>query len=207
MVTIKVFFEGGADPRSNPNADTFDNTNRLREGFNKLLNSGFEDERVRIQAEPAYSITNVVKFKEPNSLLLIDLDDSKDKRKERIENNNLFEIQDFVFFMIQTMESWILSQPEVIEGVFKKDKYKDDLVKDDNQIQNKHPETILNPEFVLDKILQRYFVVKKGDREKKLKYGKLKHSPDLIEKLDLKKLRITFEDVESLIQKINELSI
>jgi predicted transcriptional regulator len=65
----------------------------------------------------------------------------------------------------------------------------------------------LNPEFVLDKILQRYFVVKKGDRKKKLKYGKLKHSPDLIEKLDLKKLRNSFEDVESLIQKINKLSI
>ncbi|MEA5460142.1 DUF4276 family protein [Arcicella sp. LKC2W] len=207
VVTIKVFFEGGADPKSNPNADTFDNTNRLREGFNKLLNSEFEEERVRIQAEPAYSITNVVKIREPNSLLLIDLDDSKDKKKDRIENSNLSDIEKFVFFMVQRMESWILSQPEVIEDVFAYYKNKASHIKDDNLIYNKHLEVIRNPDDVLNTIFQRYFIIIKGGKEKKLKYGKLKHSPDLIEKLDLQKLRNTFEDVESLIQKINELSI
>jgi hypothetical protein len=206
MVVVKVFFEGGADPKSNPNAATIDNTSRLRESFNKLLNAAFEEEKVRIQAEPTYSITNTVKIREPNSLLLIDLDGSKDKKIQRLDDNKLTDIQAFVFFMVQRMEGWILSQPEVIEEVFKKDKAKDDLVKNDSQIQNKHPETILNPDFVLDKILQRYFVVKKGNKEKKLKYGKLKHSPDLIEKLDLQKLRDTFEDVEALIQKINLIS-
>jgi Domain of unknown function (DUF4276) len=206
MVVVKVFFEGGTNPKSNPNAATIDNTSRLRESFNKLLNAAFEEEKVRIQAEPTYSITNTVKIREPNSLLLIDLDGSKDKKTQRLTDNKLTDIQAFVFFMVQRMEGWILSQPEVIEEVFKKDKAKDDLVKDDNQIQNKHPETILNPDFVLDKILQRYFVVKKGVNEKKLKYGKLKHSPDLIEKLDLQKLRDTFEDVEALVQKINLIS-
>jgi hypothetical protein len=206
MVVVKVFFEGGADPKSNPNAATIDNTSRLRESFNKLLNAAFEEEKVRIQAEPTYSITNTVKIREPNSLLLIDLDGSKDKKIQRLTDNKLTDIQAFVFFMVQRMEGWILSQPAVIEEVFKKDKAKDDLVKDDNQIQNKHPETILNPDFVLDKILQRYFVVKKGNKEKKLKYGKLKHSPDLIEKLDLQKLKDTFEDVEALVQKINLIS-
>jgi hypothetical protein len=206
VVTVKVFFEGGADPKSYPNAATIDNTSRLRESFNKLLNAAFEEEKVRIQAEPTYSITNTVKIRVPNSLLLIDLDGSKDKKCQRLDDNKLTDIQAFVFFMVQRMEGWILSQPKVIEEVFKKDKAKDDLVENDSQIQNKHPETILNPDFVLDKILQRYFVVKKGDKEKKLKYGKLKHSPDLIEKLDLQKLRDTFEDVEALIQKINLIS-
>jgi Domain of unknown function (DUF4276) len=206
MVVVKVFFEGGANPKSNPNAATVDNTSRLRESFNKLLNAAFEEEKVRIQAEPTYSITNTVKIREPNSLLLIDLDGSKDKKSQRLDDNKLTDIQAFVFFMVQRMEGWILSQPEVIEEVFKKDKVKDDLIKDDSQIQNKHPETILNPDFVLDKILQRYFIVKKGNKEKKLKYGELKHSPDLIEKLDFQKLRDTFEDVEALVQKINLIS-
>lgn len=207
MVVVKVFFEGGSDPRDKLNVATVDNTSRLREGFNKLLNSGFEEEKVRIQAEPTYSITNTVKIREPNSVILIDLDGSKDKKNKRLEDNKLTDIQAFVFFMVQRMEGWILSQPEVIEEVFKKDKAKDDLVKNDSQIQNKHPETIVNPEFVLDKILQRYFVVKKGGKKKKLKYGKLKHSPDLIENLNINKLKNTFEDVELLVNKINELSV
>ena len=206
MVTVKVFFEGGADPRSNPNADTFDNTNRLRESFNKLLNSDFDSEKVKIIAEPAFSIKSLVKIREIDSLLLMDLDALKDKREQRIKDNQLTDIQDFVFFMIQRMESWILSQPEVIEEVFKKDKAKVDFVKDDNQIQSKHPETILNPEFVLGVIFQRYFSITKNGKTKKLKYGKLKYSPDLIEKLDLQKLRKTFEDMERMILKINEIS-
>ena len=72
MVVVKVFFEGGANPKSNPNVATVDNTSRLRESFNKLLNSGFEEEKVRIQAEPTYSISNTVKIREPNSVILID---------------------------------------------------------------------------------------------------------------------------------------
>lgn len=206
MVTVKVFFEGGADPRSNPSADTFDSTNRLRESFNKLLNSGFESEQVKIIAEPAYSIRSLVKIRDGNSVFLMDLDGSKNKREQRIKDNQITDIQDFVFFMIQRMESWILSQPEVIEEVFKKYKAKVDFVKDDSQIQSKHPETILNPEFVLGVIFQRYFSIIKAGKTKKLKYGKLKHSPDLIEKLDLQKLRNTFEDVERMILKINQIS-
>jgi Domain of unknown function (DUF4276) len=206
VVTVKIFFEGGADPRSNPNADTFDNTNRLRESFNKLLNSGFDNEKVKIIAEPAFSITNLVKIREIDSLFLMDLDAVKDKREQRIKDNQLTDIQEFVFFMIQRMESWILSQPEVIEEVFAYYKSKSDLIKNDPSILNKHPENILYPDEVLNTIFQRYFVINKAGKMKKLKYGKLKHSPDLIEKLDLQKLRNAFEDVERLVLKINEIS-
>ena len=207
MVTVKVFFEGGADPRSNPNVATVDNTLRLRESFNKLLNVAFEEEKVRIQAEPTYSISNTVRNREPNSLILIDLDGSKDKKKQRLNDNQLTDIQEFVFFMVQMMETWILSQPEVIEEVFRYYKVGKLLVKDDDKILNKDLEKIANPDNVLHVILGRYFVIEKGTKKKKLKYGKLKHSPDLIEKLDIHKLSNTFEDVEFLINKINELSL
>ena len=84
MVTVKVFFEGGADPRSNPSAETFDNTNRLRESFNKLLNSGFESEQVKIIAEPAYSIRSLVKIRKGNSLFLMDLEIGRASCRERV---------------------------------------------------------------------------------------------------------------------------
>ena len=207
MVTVKVFFEGGADPRSNPNVATVDNTLRLRESFNKLLNAAFEEEKVRIQAEPTYSISNTVRNREPNSLILIDLDGSKDKKKQRLNDNQLTDIQEFVFFMVQMMETWILSQPEVIEEVFRYYKVGKLLVKDDDKILNKDLEKIANPDNVLHVILGRYFVIEKGTKKKKLKYGKLKHSPDLIENLNIHKLKNKFEDVEFLINKINELSL
>lgn len=205
MVTVKVFFEGGADPRSNPNADTFDNTNRLRESFNKLLNSGFKEEQVRIQAKPAFSIFNfkkLIKNKEENSLFLMDLDGAKVEKSQRINDNQLTDIQEFIFFMIQRMEAWILSQPEVIEEVFSYYKSKFGFVKDDNLILDRDVENIAKPDKVLNIILQRYF----KSKEKKLKYSKLKHPPDLIQNLDLQKLRNTFEDVERRILKINEIS-
>lgn len=61
MVTVNVFFEGGANPTSNPDAATVDNTARLREAFNTLLNNGVENKNIRIKAHTAYSISNVVK--------------------------------------------------------------------------------------------------------------------------------------------------
>ena len=210
MVVVKVFFEGGSDPRDKSNAATVDNTPRLRESFNKLLNSGFEEEKVRIHAEPAYSIYSAVKIRESNSLLLIDLDGTKDKKVQRFNDSQLTDIQVFVFFMVQMMEAWILSQPEVIEEVFKYYKVGKLLVKDDEKILNKDLEKIAKPDDVLHIILGRYFVIEKAGKKKKLKYkhnGKLKYSPDLIENLDIHKLKNTFEDVELLINKINELSL
>ena len=187
---------------------TVDNTNRLRESFNKLLNSGFESEQVQIQAKPAYSISNfknLIKNRENNSLFLMDLDGTKDKREQRLKDNQLTDIQAFVFFMVQRMEAWILSQPEIIEEVFAY--YKSKLgLENDTSIFNKHPEEILYPDDVLGIIFQRYFSITKNGKTKKLKYGKLRHSPDLIEKLDLQKLRKTFEDVERMILKINQIS-
>lgn len=204
MVTITVFFEGGAAPSDNRNADTVENTARLRESFNTLLNSGVENSNVKVQAVPAYSITNVKKIRQPNAFLLMDLDAPSNKKQKRITDNRLDDIQEKVFFMVQRMEAWILSQPDVIEKVFANFKTKDSAVADDESIKDKHPETILHPDFVLNVILQRLFSYQKGDKIKKLKYGKLKHAPQLIENLDLNRLRETFEDVQNLMQKIND---
>lgn len=203
MVTITVLFEGGAAPSSNPNADTIDNTVCLRESFNKLLNSGLYNQNVRIQAVPAYSINSAVKIRQPNAFLLIDLDGGSDKKQQRIIDSKLNDIEEFVFFMVQRMEAWILSQPDIIENVFVAFKTSKSNVADDPQIKGKHPEEIHRPEFVLNVILQRLFSYKKSGKIKKLKYGKLKEAPKLIENLDIHRLCETFIDARNLIEKIN----
>ena len=170
MVTITVLFEGGSAPSSNPNADTIGNTASLRESFNKLLSSGLQNPTVRIQAVPAYSITSAVKIRQPDAFLLIDLDGPSDKRQERIKDNKLDDIEEYVFFMVQSMEAWILSQPDVIEKVFVAFKTSKLKVADDSQIKGKNPEDIHRPEFVLNVILQRFFSYEKAGKKKKLKY-------------------------------------
>lgn len=206
MVTIKVFFEGGANPTGNPSVDTMDNTNSLREGFNKLLNSAFDIEEVKIEAIPAYSISNIVNIRENSSILLMDLDDNKTFKQRRLTDNKLLDIEEFVFFMVQRMESWIISQPEVIERVFKQYKAIESPVMDDSQIINKHPEDIQNPDKVLGVIFSRYFRVRKNGQVKKMKYRKLIDSYKLIENLNISKLIETFEDVKNMVKKINEMA-
>lgn len=202
MVTVTILFEGGADPRSNPNAETVDNTVALRESFNKLFNSGLPSEMVKVQAEPVYSISNAVKIRQKDAFLLIDLDATKDKKMQRLEDNQLLDIQEFVFFMVQSMEAWILSQPEVIEKVFERNKIKQENIADDPLIKGKNPEEIHKPDWVLNVILQRFFAEQKAEKLKKLKYGKLKTAPQLIENLDITVLCQIFEDARFLIEKI-----
>jgi hypothetical protein len=208
MVTITVFFEGGVHPNDKNSALTLDNSTLLRESFNQLLNSGLSSEKVKIQAIPAASVTNIVKIRKENSLLLLDLDAPKSKREERIKASNLSDIQEYVFFMIQKMEAWILSQPKSIEDYFKDKKINEnEFVKDDESIHGKNCEDIIHPDRVLQTILKRYFSDYKGDKFRKLEYGKLKHAPNLIKNLDIHQLKKDFEDVRNLLDKVEKMSI
>ncbi len=212
MVIIKLFFEGGANPNSHPSVETMDNTSKLRESFNQLFNSAFDNEIVRIEAQPIYSVTNIKNIKlRVSDILLVDLDAPKTEKCKRIKDNNLTDIQDRVFFMIQEMEAWILSQPDKIEICFVNLKnnsliQQENFVQNDNHIKDKNPEDIQEPNKVLGIILQRYFSEEKREKIKKLKYGKLKIAPDLIKLLDINQLRKTFDEVDSLIIKVTEIA-
>ncbi len=207
MVVITVFFEGGANPTSNPNADTIDNTSRLREAFNTLLNSGIENKNIRIIAHPAYSTSNVIKQRLPKSLLLIDLDGEKELKSKKILDYGLKDIEDSIFFMVQTMEAWILSQPDIIEQYLSTKYTKKTIthLNDDATIFGKNPEAIVCPDKVLNTLLQKHFLIQKNGKEKNLQYGKLKLAPSLIEILDINALKKTFEDVQGLLLKAESL--
>jgi Domain of unknown function (DUF4276) len=205
MVKVTIFFEGGANPKSNPNANTIDNTARLRESFNKLLNAGLSSEQIKIEAMPAYSISNSVKIRHPDSLLLIDLDGDKSLKEKRIIDSQLSDIREYVFFMVQRMEAWILSQPQVLEGTLKIHKIRGKSIVNDSSIHNKDPETIAKPDEILHTLLGRYFEITKNEKTRKMKYGKLKDAPKFLEKLDIEKLKKQFEDVAAIFTKIQSM--
>ena len=204
MVEVTVIFEGGADPSNNPSVETMDNTNALRIAMGKLLSSGLSDPNLRVIARPMYSITNVkniVSNLKSNEVILIDLDGPPTQRKQRIADTGLTAIQSQVFFMVQAMEAWPLSQPHVIDQALSRFAKPTSNARTDESLEGKHPENIAHPDRLLIAIIARHFA--DPITGKKVVYGKLKHSPDFIQRLDIHALRKTFSDVEALLTAIS----
>jgi hypothetical protein len=119
--------------------------------------------------------------------------------------NNFSESFDRIFFMVQKMEAWILSQPEVIEtcfGIHKLD------IKNNFEAQKgrliKNPASSTNkPDEVLKQLL-RYFKVRRQGRERSLEYRKVQHASQMLRQLDIRQLMQDFEDVRMLVEKINQ---
>ena len=211
MVELKVLVEGGVHPNDNQNADTVDNSASLRESFRKLLSKGIErNEKVRIVVDMQGSYMNAAKnFKNTskNTCLLIDLDAPPSKKEEKLRQLKLIERKDDVFFMVQTMETWILSQVAVLDDCYG-DFRKNDLdLKQYVQLQNADIQQIANPDALLNTLLFENFEQIKGDKIKPLKYGKIKNSYLLLEKLNINTLKNDFEDVFLLLEKIKELTV
>lgn len=115
---------------------------------------------------------------------------------------------DDIFFMVQKMEAWILSQPTVIEQCFgpllppnKRERFE---AKKTRRLL--HPaSTIPNPDTVLNELLG-YF--EKPDRQgisHTLKYekgGKVRLAYEMLTKLDLLALMAEFEDVHALVERL-----
>ena len=98
--------------------------------------------------------------------------------------------------MIQKMESWILSQPEVIENYCNESNFI--RKKDGERIEfDIKAEEINHPEQKLNSLFMKYFIDRNG---KKAKYHKTKVAPKLIEKLSLSKLIEDFDEVENLMK-------
>ena len=91
--------------------------------------------------------------------------------------------------MIQEMKAWFLKQPECLDRWGKTQGYKrvkgDTEISEDNQIKGKDVESLSKPSKILGVIIQRYFERTLPNGKKvKLKYGKLKSAPSIIDELD-----------------------
>jgi hypothetical protein len=214
MVEICIFLEGAIVAHENDAAQTIDNSQRFRESFSRLFSTVF-DENIKIIIDARGGFTRASRdFGNaqtlPIPLLLIDLDAPEAHRSTKLDSLcnefNLTNRRADIYFMVQKMEAWILSQPEKIEIYFENYKKSADLIKHDNNLLNKDVKTIYHPDNVLNTILGRYFQKERKGRITRLKYGKLKDAPGLIEFLDFQQLRICFSDVENLFQRISNLT-
>ena len=67
------------------------------------------------------------------SKLLCDLDAAASEIENDLKKNGLSEHKDFVYYMIQEMEAWFISQPEILDKFYAK-KISTKLAKKDAQL-------------------------------------------------------------------------
>lgn len=212
MVDITIFIEGVKS--ENSDVLTVDNTVAFRENFYKLFSQKLSSTEFNLIIQPFGSITRAKYFLEYieknkiNAVILIDLDASKEKRDERLQHYDSYDTTK-IFFMIQEMEAWILSQVDKIE-LFGKieglERKKYDDIGNNPLIRNKHPEEIIKPSKKLDTILRQYFngVKIRHGKERKIgkRYSKAKDGAKLIGLLELQILMEYFDEVKMLVESI-----
>ena len=202
MVKVSIHIESPNVDNQSKNINDinlYDSTIDFTRAFSLLFNQN--DNKTEIGIIPLGSIFNAQnKLKEiikshSKDVLLIVLDAPKSRKEERLKNNYSI-APDKVFFMIQKMESWILSQPEVIENYCNESNFI--RKKDGERIEfDIKAEEINHPEQKLNSLFMKYFIDRNG---KKAKYHKTKVAPKLIEKLSLSKLIEDFDEVENLMK-------
>ncbi len=126
------------------------------------------------------------RFPGTTALLLIDLDGPAVTAPAVLAAKALTAHATQIFWMVQEMEAWFLSQPAVIDRVFRK------------PVSAHLPKTV------------PALVAKPGDKLAKATkaagaepYHKTAHPPDLLPRLDLPTLRRDFPDVERLVAVLN----
>jgi len=210
MVEVTIFIEGGTlnDPTGG--------TELLREGFHKLLAPTLTPHQPRLIIEMRGPNNQTVKDfnasikKNPNLLILLDLDAAESERKNKLAEFQLLVHAKKVFFMIQAMEAWILSQPDKIEEYVESNfiiskRRKNTPLKEDDLLKDRHPKNIVAPARILNILLQRYFEIEKRGIVRKLKYrSKLRDGSAMLELLELKKLSKDFSDVAILIDTLTQ---
>ncbi len=187
MALKKILFIEG-EPNS-PNGD-------LRQGFEKLLGKkiGNKMPKINLGSRKSQTINKYLtnQLGADVQLLLIDLDGPEAKKETDLKDNNLSAHQEKVYYMVQEMEAWFLSQPDVLDAFFGPDdkgkKVSDKLVK-------RKPAEIPDPKRVLKNAT-------KNTRKKE--YHEIKHGVELLKRLDAQKLVDAFDDFKKLIEKLLE---
>lgn len=162
----------------------------LRKGFHRLLAQICKGNMPRIvmcdDKENAIDKFLYHRDKDSEGLLLIDsdaFDTSETFRKEQIAQ---FKLQGkAVFFMIQEIEAWFLSQPKILDSHFK--------YQVSEKIPQKDIREVDNPS---DKLSD-------CTRHASHRYHKVRDGATLLEKLDMEELKDSFNDVENLVAALN----
>lgn len=212
-VSVVIYVEGGVIPGEavaeevgRTQIGVASNTEKFRESFSKLLQQRIDSEKVNVFIQPGGGVNQSVNIfkasKMDNPMLVIDLDGPPSSRADRLQGLDIEEHADSVFFMVQEMEAWFLAQPSII------DQYYENFhrIIQEPFPEYEDPESISRPSRELNIQVQRFYVdpsrlTRKG-RPKKVKYGKLKDAPGMILLLDINDLEQKFDDVASLLEKL-----
>ncbi len=183
MVEKILFIEGTTD----------DTNGNLRQGFYKLLSKKLKGIMPRIKMGDGIT-TTVKKFlknkRSKDNFLLIDLDKPKSEKDNKISEYRLSDYKNYVFFMIQEMETWFLLQPEILDEYYGKGTSEKLINKNSEQI-----EAISKPAEYLMKLTKD---TKKGE------YHKVRHGVLLLEKINADELEKKSSEFASLIRRLKE---
>lgn len=216
MVNVTIYIEGFAYEKDQDT--TFDNSVFFREAFNRLFYQSIKESEFNIVIQPIGSITKSASYlkkintKGENAILLVDLETSKINKQKKIDIYFKDSNSDDIFFMIQEMEGWILSQPQILEryGELENLIVKKNIseISKNSLLKDKHPEDIVKPSDKLKTLFKQYFSTETKRRGKIIKtnknYSKTKDAPKLIQLLNLKNLELIFEDAENLVKRIQK---
>lgn len=165
---------------------TTDDTNGdLRQGFSSLLSQKLEGKMPRIRMAEGKSQA-ISKFKRPlkndNPLLIIDLDKSVLHKNIFLQQENLTAQSSTIFFMVQEMEAWFLSQPSILDNFY------------NHEISSKIKRSAIEIENPSDELIKLTKKIPKKEH-----YHKVKHGVELLKLLNLNKLMKDFSDVQNLV--------
>ncbi len=203
MVEIRVIIEGGMVNTAVADAQTVNNSQALRQSLHRIFSKLLMKE-VSIIVELGAGYRNAAKkfVQTPQSACLyVDLDDKRENQSawfDRLATANPDQPivipvakRSNVFFMIQEMEAWILKQPQAIDRWAAFNNYQrlhaDEPIENHSLIAGKDIETIGKPSEKLHDLIKHYY--KDEHRNKKIRYGKLKTAPGLLDHIDPVQLR------------------
>lgn len=158
----------------------------LRQGFDKLLSKKMDQNKPKIILGNGKSqaIKKFLHFIDEGEEvgLLMDLDQPEANRNKDLQAQKLEKYKDQIFYMIQALEAWFISQPEILDNYFNSDISK--------KLPKRRPAEIPEPKDALKKATKG---TKKGE------YHEIKHAVELLKRLDATKLESEFPDFKNLL--------
>lgn len=185
MVARKILFIEG-EPNT-PNGD-------LRQGFAKLLARRIDGNlpRINLGGGKSQTIRKFVKnkFEADEFLLLIDLDKPEEAKEQDILDHDLLAHREKVFYMVQEMETWFISQPKMLDSFFGVDHKKKKV---SEKLTKRTLTDISDPKTELKNATKDS---KRGE------YHEIKHGVELLKLLDAEQLEESFLDFKKLIARL-----
>lgn len=180
MVGKILFIEGSSETKNG----------NLRKAFGKLLEQKLKGNMPRIKmGDDKHKTLDFYNNYDERSkaFVLIDLDEDESKKNEQLKQSNLSVENDNVYFMIQEMEAWFISQSNILISYFGNEV--------ENRIPKGDPKKITKPSQVL------YEIAKDTKRKK---YHKVRDAEQLLQLLDANQLCNDFEDFKNLVDELSK---